>query len=65
MQNNLLDLLFDRNRPTLVALDLPVKLALNNVQCLLNLYFDVLLTLNQWIMDERVKEAHDVLGILS
>jgi hypothetical protein len=65
MQNNLLDLLFDRNRPTLVALDLPVKLALNNVQCLLNLYFDVLLTLNQWIMDERVKEADDVLGILS
>ncbi len=65
MQNNLLDLLFDRNRPTLVALDLPVKLALNNVQCLLNLYFDVLLTLNQWIMDERVKEANDVLGILS
>ena len=52
MKDHLLNLLLHRHRAILVTFDLPVKLRLNDVQSLLDLNLDVLLTLDKGVMDE-------------
>jgi hypothetical protein len=42
-----------------------VKLSLNNIEGLLDLYFDVLLALNKRVMNEGIKEGNYVLRVFA